>query len=236
MQHEPRADLLLQGSLADDHCYRQQACGKAITFFSLIIGSGCAVLLTTVPSTSDESAIGMASTHLNPSRATQSLHTAMIWPFRHAQKHIASASTRTRLQHVVQPTRGSPVIYAYSPSSVTDAWKNHFDAFGAQDIDKIALDYDETSRVTVYNNVDESKSVFKGVEEIKGMFKSLFADLSDLSTLAAPVIDVDEAPGKGGQVFLVWKCPGCGYDTATDTFIFGSDLKIKFQNIVVTKK
>mmetsp|Transcript_96684 Transcript_96684/g.216582 ORF Transcript_96684/g.216582 Transcript_96684/m.216582 type:complete len:191 (-) Transcript_96684:116-688(-) len=132
--------------------------------------------------------------------------------------------------------RAAGVARAYSPASVADAWQNHFDAFGAQDVENIMLDYDETSRVTVYNNVDGSKSVFKGPAEVQGMFEGLFKDLSDLATLEAPVIDVDEVEGKGGQVFLVWKCPGCGFDTATDTFIFGADLKIKFQNIVVTKK
>eukprot|EP00401_Gymnodinium_catenatum_P069174 CAMPEP_0117457316 /NCGR_PEP_ID=MMETSP0784-20121206/332_1 /TAXON_ID=39447 /ORGANISM="" /LENGTH=175 /DNA_ID=CAMNT_0005250759 /DNA_START=114 /DNA_END=641 /DNA_ORIENTATION=- len=127
-------------------------------------------------------------------------------------------------------------VRAYAPASVADAWQNHFEAFGAQDVEKIMLDYDDTSRVTVYNNADGSKSVFTGVAEIKRMFEGLFADLSDLATLEAPVIDVDEVQEHGGQVFLVWKCPGCGYDTATDTFIFGADKKIKFQNIVVTKK
>merc|ERR1712176_585177 len=149
---------------------------------------------------------------------------------------VLKATPHAKLQRPMQSLRGTSVMHAYEPSNVADAWQNHFDAFGAQDVEKIALDYDDTSRVTVYNNVDGSKSVFTGLEEIKGMFTGLFKDLSDLSTLAAPVIDVDETPGKGGQVFLVWKCPGCGYDTATDTFIFGSDLKIKFQNIVVTKK
>jgi len=47
------------------------------------------------------------------------------------------------------------------------------------------------------------------------------------------VVTVEEA---NQQVFLVWKCPGCGYDTATDTFILGFDFKITRQNIVVTKK
>merc|ERR1712084_202011 len=68
---------------------------------------------------------------------------------------------------------------------------------------------------------------------IRKMFTNLFGDLKDLATLSAPVINVDE---KEKQVFLVWKCPGCGYDTATDTFIFGNDFKIVRQNIVVTKR
>merc|ERR1712154_547532 len=38
------------------------------------------------------------------------------------------------------------------------------------------------------------------------------------------------------QAFLVWKCPGCGFDTASDTFIFGNNFRILRQNIVVTQR
>ncbi|CAK9019846.1 unnamed protein product [Durusdinium trenchii] len=119
---------------------------------------------------------------------------------------------------------------AYFATSVQAAWDNHFDAFGKQDLDKILLDYDETSIAKLYNTVDGSKKEFAGLQGIRDMFTDLFKDLSDLKTLEAPVIEVDE-PGK--TVFLVWKCPGCGYSTATDTFVFGPDFKVKRQNIVV---
>ncbi|CAE7895244.1 casB, partial [Symbiodinium microadriaticum] len=120
----------------------------------------------------------------------------------------------------------------YFARSVQAAWDNHFEAFGKQDLDKIMLDYDDTSIAKVYNNKDGSKSEFVGKVQIRNMFTDLFADLSNLDTLKAPVVDVDEA---GKTVFLVWECPGCGYHTATDTFVFGPDNKIKRQNIVVTK-
>jgi hypothetical protein len=125
---------------------------------------------------------------------------------------------------------------AYSPSSVQDAWNNHFEAFGKQDVEKILLDYDESSVLRVYDHTSETKTVYKGLDGVRECFKGLFGDLSDLSTLAAPEIDVDEVAGKGGQVFLIWKCPGCGFKSVTDTFIFGSDFKIKFQNVVCTKE
>merc|ERR1712194_515766 len=136
------------------------------------------------------------------------------------------------------PVRGSSsavVLHAYEPASVADAWANHLDAFNEQDLQKIMLDYDETSRVTIYNNADGSKVVYKGLAEIQHMFEELFDGLSDLSTLEAPVIAVDDLYGGGGTVFLVWKCPGCGFETAADTFIFGPDKKVKIQNIVVTE-
>merc|ERR1711997_1403158 len=96
----------------------------------------------------------------------------------------------------------------------------------------IMLDYTESSMVRVHNNVTSETTEFKGLSEVRTMFTNLFADLSDLATLAAPVINVDE---NEKQVFLIWKCPGCGYDTATDTFIFGKGNKIIRQNIVVTQ-
>merc|ERR1739844_250411 len=94
------------------------------------------------------------------------------------------------------------------------------------------LDYDDNSYARVYNNVTGEVVDFKGLEGIRNMSTGLFADLSDLSTLKAPVVTVEE---DGKQVFLVWSCAGCGYQTATDTFIFSADYKILRQNIVVTK-
>merc|ERR1719188_1266950 len=117
-----------------------------------------------------------------------------------------------------------------SPLAARD---NHFEAFGKQDLDKIMLDYDETSVARVYDNTTGQKTEFRGTAMIRQMFTNLFADLKDLATLDAPVVDVEE---DAKQVFLIWKCPGCGYKTATDTFIFGPDFKIQRQNIVVTKE
>merc|ERR1712154_565403 len=135
-------------------------------------------------------------------------------------------------QNIVVTQTKQPPKEGYFASTVQAAWDNHFAAFGAQDLDKIMLDYDETSMVRVHNNVTMETSQFKGLSEIRTMSTNLFADLSDLATLSAPVVNVDE---NEKQVFLVWKCPGCGYDTATDTFIFGKHNKISRQNIVVTQ-
>ena len=50
------------------------------------------------------------------------------------------------------------------------------------------------------NNVASVTSQFKGLSEVHTMFTNLFADLSDLATLSAPVINVDE---NEKQVFLI---------------------------------
>jgi ketosteroid isomerase-like protein len=123
---------------------------------------------------------------------------------------------------------------SYAPKTIGAAWENHFEAFGAQDLDKIMLDYDDDSVTRVFNNIDKKKSEYKGVVEIRNMFRGLFESLPDLSTLAAPVVDIDEA---GEQVFLVWECPGVGYKTATDSFLYKKKkgkYVISRQNIVVT--
>lgn len=147
-----------------------------------------------------------------------------------ATQYVAAPRYVNNPHHLYGPTS------TYVPATVQDAWQNHFDAFGAQDVPKIMLDYDAASVVSVYNNVDGDKKVFKGIVEIRSFFTQLFKDLFDLATLEAPVVDVDEMPdGIGGQVFLVWSCPGCGFHTATDTFVFSGDKKIKYQNIVITK-
>lgn len=140
---------------------------------------------------------------------------------------------KIRRQNIVVTKKTAIPNGEYAPKTLQDAWDNHFAAFGAQDVDKILLDYDDNSVARVHNNVTQETTHFKGIDGIREMFVGLFKDLSDLSTLAAPVVDVEE---DAGQVFLVWKCPGVGFETATDTFIFGKDYKIKRQNIVVTKK
>lgn len=120
----------------------------------------------------------------------------------------------------------------YAATSVQAAWDNHFDAFGKQDLEKILLDYDESSVLRLWTSDGGEKVEFVGLAAIRGAFTQLFKDLPDLSTLEAPVVDVDAA---GNQVFLVWRCPGCGFENVTDTFIFGPDFKIKRQNVVIIK-
>ena len=113
--------------------------------------------------------------------------------------------------------------------SVQAAWDNHFSAFGEQNVDKILLDYTEESEILIWDTAAEKTTKFKGLEGAKTCFTQLFGALSDLSTLKAPLVEVQEDPG---MVFLVWECPGCGYQKVTDTFLFKGN-KILRQNIVV---
>ena len=56
------------------------------------------------------------------------------------------------------------------------------------------------------------------------------------TTLGAPVIHVEEATLRdhgNAQVFLIWRAPASGYESATDTFIFNGQGKIIRQNVVV---
>jgi len=121
----------------------------------------------------------------------------------------------------------------YKATSVQMAWDNHFAAFGAQDVDKIMLDYDEQSTAEVFDWTSGKHDSFVGLAQIREMFTALFAELSDLSTLEAPVCLASEP---NLSVFLCWKCPSSGILSATDTFIFGENFKVKQQNIVVTRK
>ncbi|CAM9385028.1 unnamed protein product [Discosporangium mesarthrocarpum] len=117
----------------------------------------------------------------------------------------------------------------YAPADVATAWDNHFSAFGAQDVDKILLDYDDKSKITTWNLNGDEKAVYEGVDGARTLFEGLFKNLSDLSELGAPLIDVDE---ETKMVFLVWRCPSSGVVDATDTFTFTDDFKILRQNVV----
>ena len=85
------------------------------------------------------------------------------------------------------------------------------------------LDYTEDSVMRLHDFTKGEKSEHKGLVAIRAVFDGLFKQLSDLSTLEAPVVDVEENPG---MVFLIWKCPGCGVLNATDTFVFDKNHKI----------
>lgn len=128
---------------------------------------------------------------------------------------------------------GIPAAAPYYPLCVQAAWDNHFAAFGAQDIDKILLDYDETSVVRVYDSSTGELTEHRGLLQVRELFAGLFRDLADLSTLKAPVTIVEE---DYRQVFLVWTCPGQGVKLCSDTFLFGPDFKIKRQNITMEKQ
>jgi len=172
-----------------------------------------------------------APTPMEPTAATVAQPQAMGAPMMTYAAAPASYRLQAAPSMVAYP--GATIVPAYFPSSVQMAWDNHFNAFGTQDLDKIMLDYDETSVARTYDNTTGQKAEYRGTASIRQMFANLFADLKDLATLDAPVVEVEE---DAKQVFLVWKCPGCGYKHATDTFIFGPDFKIKRQNIVVTKE
>jgi hypothetical protein len=118
-------------------------------------------------------------------------------------------------------------------TDVAGAWENHFEAFAAQDLDRIMLDYTDTSEVRVYNfAANEScttdcEVLYTGTGEIRDMFEVLFAELWDLSCVGVPLVNVTNS-----MVFLVWENPCTGHLWATDTFGFDG-AKIQYQNIVL---
>lgn len=121
--------------------------------------------------------------------------------------------------------------------AVHSGWANHFEAFGAQNVEQILLDYTEDSEITVYNHLKgeaKGKTVYKGLAEVQKCFEGLFKSLKNTKDLAAPVQHVEEPNGGiPGSVFLIWCCPASGYQRATDTFIFNDQGKILRQNVVV---
>jgi len=142
------------------------------------------------------------------------------------------------------------------PATVEAAWKNHFEAFdmgakeGAKEgdkdfkpaLDKIMLDYVEDSVVDIASYYKDTEGLpgvekFKGKEAIRGMFLNLFKSITDVSDLAAPLIQRSgDNDGEAKQVFLVWRIPASKTDWATDTFVFDKDNRIIKQNIVVFSK
>ena len=104
--------------------------------------------------------------------------------------------------------------------------------FGYSLGDSFKLDYTEESVLKCFDSTTEKLDVFTGTAEIRGFFDGLFKQLSDLSTLAAPVVDATEGPMK--QVYLIWSCPGSGVKFAHDSFYYNDKFQITRQNIGYT--
>ena len=118
------------------------------------------------------------------------------------------------------------------PDAVQVGWDNHFAAFATLDLDRILLDYTETSVVNIYDFGSGVARSFTGLDEISRAFDALFFRLADntVNGLSAPVVTVDE---ERGAAFTVWQAPGVGIDHVTDTFDFVRGSKIAVQNMVV---
>merc|ERR1719235_667129 len=134
------------------------------------------------------------------------------------------------------PCESSKETGTSGTGKVAAGWKNHFSAFGSQDVKKILLDNSEKSIITVYNQVTGVTKRFTGLEGVEACFTIMFRNLFDLSDLAAPIQVVEEASADGkiaGNVYLVWSAAKSGYTYVTDTFIFDAGGKIFRQNVVV---
>ena len=81
---------------------------------------------------------------------------------------------------------------AHMAASVQAVRDNHFPAFGAQDVDKILLDYTDKSVLKAYEYTDAKLTTATGSNEIRAFFVGLFALLKDLSGLDAPVVEPTE--------------------------------------------
>jgi len=143
--------------------------------------------------------------------------------------HDSKISRQNVVIHKTQAVSSTVSLSTNSTGGIVQAaWDNHFGAFGSQNIDQILLDYTEESMINVYDQFARVWTVYDGLARVRELFTGLFAQLNNLTTLSAPVVRVEENPG---QVFLIWNCPGVGYESATDTFLFTGN-KISIQNVV----
>jgi len=149
-------------------------------------------------------------------------------------------------------------VAPYNPTTVGEAWLNHFEAFGAQDVDKIMLDYDEETVLQIHNDAcgpgsDGFLAEFKGLAPIRQFFTDLFVTLTPTPGLNVPAFAGDAANPTvddatvgssldAANVFLVWQSVDQGIEKATDTFLWkeiiglgGGRIMIKKQNIVATQ-
>lgn len=122
----------------------------------------------------------------------------------------------------------------YQAKTVADAWKNHFDGFAAKDVDKIMLDYCDSSVLKAYDFTTKKLTDKKGKAGIREFFTNLF---QNLDTAHVNVLNPGEKPDvteKPKHTYLLWEAPKSGIVSATDTFIYDPENKIVRQNIAMT--
>merc|ERR1712224_380820 len=100
-----------------------------------------------------------------------------------------------------------------------------------------AKDYVGESIVSVYNHITAQHQEFKGTARIQEYFAGLYPSFTDVSSLRAPLWDLDEGTSETpGVVFLAWRCPGSGYLGGTDTFVLDEQRRIVRQFVVDVKQ
>merc|ERR1719506_2217749 len=77
-------------------------------------------------------------------------------------------------------------------AKVQAGWNNHFAAFGTQNVTMILDDYTEESQIIVYNANADVATVYEGIAGATMLFNNLFAQLTDLTTLGIPYLQVDD--------------------------------------------
>ncbi|MFB6234597.1 MAG: nuclear transport factor 2 family protein [Halopenitus sp.] len=95
-------------------------------------------------------------------------------------------------------------------SDTTAVLEHHLDAFGAQDLEAVMVDYTDDS--VVVTNLGE----FHGLDEIEGLFTDLFDEFSQ----DGATIDVDDTVVEDDFAYLLWhgETPDNVYEFCTDTF------------------
>ena len=114
----------------------------------------------------------------------------------------------------------------YRPRRAEHVFKNHFDAFGEQDIEKMMLDYTEESVLSSWNWETGELTQYKGRGEIEAMFIGFWDSMAKggWGKMEAPVTQTADEPQRVG--FLVWSAPENGVPMATDTFVYDAEYKI----------
>eukprot|EP00562_Extubocellulus_spinifer_P010649 CAMPEP_0178499064 /NCGR_PEP_ID=MMETSP0696-20121128/15619_1 /TAXON_ID=265572 /ORGANISM="Extubocellulus spinifer, Strain CCMP396" /LENGTH=326 /DNA_ID=CAMNT_0020127725 /DNA_START=96 /DNA_END=1076 /DNA_ORIENTATION=+ len=114
----------------------------------------------------------------------------------------------------------------YAPTSSLEVWKNHLDGVSERDVDKIMLDYDNTSVIRVFDfaNPTNPPSTFTGPDEIRGLMEGFLPNL-DGGCFELPVEQQEP-----DMTLIVWEVPCNGFPWVTDTLIY-RDNKIRLHDI-----
>lgn len=110
--------------------------------------------------------------------------------------------------------------------TVQEAWDRHFIAFSEQDVEKIVLDYDDESLITIFDQTAGTKTVYEGAEGARALFTWFFTAFTNGDDLDTVLADVCE---DSRTVFFVWKLPAVGFPDGTDTLLFGKNNKVRRQ-------
>jgi len=111
---------------------------------------------------------------------------------------------------------------------------HHNEAFGALDVNKILLDFTNSSVLKIFNEADGSLETWTGLAELHTGFTGLLSKFTDMSDVTVPVSIIEENTPQGpGMAYTAGSNKASGFEFFHDVFVADVDGKLFRQDAFI---